>query len=183
MVLDETGLFGSSIRLNFEEDRTWEHCTRQLENGASSITYPCTAMESPVGAYLPSELYFGDGRRNETTIALAAVTGDILSAAECVLVPSRTDWTLFNDVAEHWECAQVVLYESLEKPAAACLLRIDVAGTPFIVSTIDYRNLSEKAIALWKKILSAEGLHTDAVSASRPQESRMFNLLLDGPVD
>ena len=156
---------------------------RLIGNGTSSITYPCTALESPVGAYLPSELYFGDGRRNETTIAVAAITGDILSAAECILVPSRTDWTLFNDVAEHWKCAQVVLYESLEKPAAACLLRICVAGTPFTVSTIDYRNHSEKAIALWRKILSAEGLQTEAPSVSRPHESRMFNLLLDGPVD
>lgn len=156
---------------------------RLMGNGASSITYPCTAMESPAGTYLPAELYFGDGRRNETAIAVAAITGDILSVSECVLVPSRTDWTLFNDVAEHWKCAQVVLYESLQKPSAACLLRINISGTSFVVSTIDYRNHSEKAVALWRKILAAEGLRTQDPAPVRPDESRMFNLLLDGPVD
>ena len=160
-----------------------EDFRRLMGGGASSITFPCTGMESPQGEYLPSELYFGDGHKNGMTIAVAAITGDVLSRAECVLVPSRTDWTLFNDVAEHWKCAQVVLYESLEKPASACLLRIDMGGTPFTVSTIDYRNHSEKAVALWRRILSAEGLQTEEQSAVRPTESRMFNLLLDGPVD
>lgn len=156
---------------------------RYLPCDASSITYPCTGLESADGSCLPSELYFGGEKPKERTIAVSAITGDILSKARLFLVPSRTDWTLFNDVAEHWKCAQVVLYESLEKPEAACLLSIEVNGTGLVLSTIDYRNCSARAVALWRRILGREGLVTKEVVRDDAPERRMFNLLLDGPVD
>jgi beta-galactosidase len=153
-----------------------------IGSGMKPLAYPCSALESPDGAYRPDELYFGGEGRRSRKIALAAIGGDILEKAEILLVPSRTDWTLFNDVPEQWKCAQVVLYEALEKPEASCLLRLEKDGSMLTVSSLDYSNLTPSALTLWKKIFRSEGLATaDRDPRGERSGQRAFNLLMDGP--
>ena len=148
-----------------------------LGNNLNSITYPSSALESDY--FLPSELYFGGEKGDERYITTSAVTGDFLEEAELILKPSRSDWTLFNDVPEHWKCAQEVLYEALEKPCAACLVR----KNGIMLSTIDYRNHSHSAFEMWKKIFALSGLEITEKPVREDIRTREFNLLLDGPVD
>lgn len=147
--------------------------------GMSSISYPSTGLES--SEFPASFLYFGGEKGDGKFISRAALSGEILKHSDIVLVPSRTDWTLFNDVAEHWKCAQVVLYESLEKPNAAVALTLPGLW----ISTIDYRNHSESALDLWRALLTSKcGLApASKITAAKAVSSREFNLLLDGPVD
>ena len=146
------------------------------------MAYPCSALESPDEAYRPDELYFGTEGRRSRKIAQAAIGGGILDKAELLLIPSRTDWTLFNDVAEQWKCAQVVLYEALKKPRAACLLRMERDGSVVTISTIDYSNVSPAALVLWRKIFRTEGLTVSERRVNGEKSGqRAFNLLMDGP--
>ena len=55
------------------------------------------------------------------------LTGALTEKGNVILKASRTDWNLFNTSPEHWKCAQVVLYEALQKPEGAALVTFHFA--------------------------------------------------------
>jgi len=156
-----------------------------LPEGLSSVSWRSSAFESDDLRFTPDELYFGGSRGADRYLAQAAITGAGLMCGNTILRPSRTDWTLFNDVPEHWKCAQVVLFESLEKPDASCLSEFSVGSAKVILSTVDYSVHTESALKLWRKVFAIAGLNVRQPSAAsgKPATARSFNLLLDGPVD
>lgn len=131
---------------------------------------------------LPS-LYFAemDGDRN---IIKKGIEGDIVNNGEVILTASRTDWSLFNQNPENKKCAQVVLYEHLEKPSGAALVSSQKGNATLVVSTLDYRIETKETSEFWKTLYSAMGIaNSDSDNATDKDKKKNHDLLMDGPVD
>ena len=112
------------------------------------------------------------------------LSGTLLNKAEIALRPADTDWSLFNNVAEHWKCAQVCLYEALEKQDGAALLTVKLPKSKSIaITTIDPTILHEKNLRFWQRTLALMGLDTNGTVVTGPTTKRAHDLLLDGPMD
>ena len=129
------------------------------------------------------DLYFSemDGDRYMQKCGLA---GKWIDRGSVVLKASRTDWNLFNNVAEHWKCAQVVLYEALEKPAGAALVAYAVGKMQVALSVLDYRLQTSETRTFWTSLLGVMGISTGNSQDRKQQKSpKEHDLLMDGPVD
>ena len=101
-----------------------------------------------------------------------------------LFTPSRTDWSLFNNVAEHWKCAQVVLYEALKREPSAAFLTMGSSGRTIALTTIDWKLDGKEPLAFWKELLGRMGVEmTNAAEMRRNTRKRGHDLLMDGPVD
>ena len=146
-----------------------------------------TALESNKsdewGAYfeLP-DLYFAESQ-GDKMILKAGIAGTGVTAENTVLSASQTDWSLFNNVAEHWKCAQVVLYEALNKPSGAAVVRSKVGENKVVMSVIDYTITTKETTRFWESLFRVMGIHADPTTASKKNSTKEHNLLLDGPVD
>ena len=132
------------------------------------------------------DLYFGETGPNgcDRHPVKRIFTGELLGKADVALRPADTDWTLFNNVAEHWKCAQVCLYEALEKPDGAALLTLDMPrGNKLAMTSVDPTLLHDKNIQFWQRVLSLIGLDTSGASTGGEAVRRAHDLLLDGPMD
>ena len=146
-----------------------------------------TALESNKcdewGAYfeLP-DLYFAESQ-GDKMILKAGIAGTGVTAENTVLSASQTDWSLFNNVAEHWKCAQVVLYEALNKPAGAAVVKSKVGENEVVMSVIDYTINTKETTRFWESLFRVMSINADPTSASKKNSTMEHNLLLDGPVD
>ena len=102
-----------------------------------------------------------------------------------ILKASRTDWNLFNTSPEHWKCAQVVLYEALQKPEGAALITYPLQDkTDLVLSVIDYRLQTKETTAFWNSMFHVMGIATDGGGfKSHGVKEKKHDLLMDGPVD
>ena len=100
-----------------------------------------------------------------------------------IFTASQTDWSLFNNVAEHWKCAQVVLYEALNKPAGAAMVKSKIGGNDLVISALDYSITNKESQHFWESLLKAMRIKADPEAAKRTAKTKEHNLLMDGPVD
>ena len=146
-----------------------------------------TALESNKndewGAYfeLP-DLYFAESQGDKTVLK-AGLAGGYIAPENIVFTASRTDWSLFNNVAEHWKCAQVVLYEALNKPAGAAVVKSKVCDDNVVISVIDYTINTKEMTRFWESLLKVMGIKTDPESVRKNNTAKEHNLLMDGPVE
>jgi beta-galactosidase len=175
----------------------WIMFTGKTENTAVNTLIPAgyrltdrqaTALEpnksSPWGKYfdLP-RLYFAeaDGDRQ---IIKCGLSGDIIARGKTVLTASRTDWSLFNQQAENKKCAQIVLYEQLEKPSGVALLTLGFGKGALAISTLDYRIQNRETAAFWKTLFAAMQIDLSDKTIKKNETSKKnHDLLLDGPVN
>lgn len=128
-------------------------------------------------------LYFAEmeGDRN---IIKKGMEGNIIDEGEVIFTASRTNWALFNQNPENKKCAQIVLYEHLEKPAGTALVSYKGKNGTLVLSTLDYRIRTKETSAFWKTLYSAMGIAgSDAQNAGEKDKKKNHDLLLDGPVD
>jgi beta-galactosidase len=145
-----------------------------------------TAMEnntdSELGKHfeLPS-IYFAemDGDR---FILKRGLSGELVDKGTVVLQASRTDWSLFNNNPENKKCAQVVLYEHLEKPQGAALVSYSWKKADLTMSVIDYRLNTKQTQQFWKNLFAAMAIETSfTTSKSTEEKQKEHDLLLNGP--
>ena len=132
------------------------------------------------------DLYFAESGPDgcDRHVVKHVLSGTLLNKAEIALRPADTDWSLFNNVAEHWKCAQVCLYEALEKQDGAALLTVKLPKSKSIaITTIDPTILHEKNLRFWQRTLALMGLDTNGTVVTGPTTKRAHDLLLDGPMD
>jgi beta-galactosidase len=130
-----------------------------------------------------SQLYFAE-MDSDKQIIKCGLAGEIVEKGETVFKASRTDWSLFNQQPENKKCAQVVLYEALEKPSGAALVKMTLDRATWVVSTLDYRIRNETTEKFWKSLLTAMQIRlTDKTIENDDNSRKNHNLLLDGPVD
>ena len=91
----------------------------------------------------------------------------------------------FNTSPEHWKCAQVVLYEALQKPEGAALITYPLQDkTDLVLSVIDYRLQTKETTAFWNSMFHVMGIATDGGGfKSHGVKEKKHDLLMDGPVD
>mgnify|MGYP000474708031 CR=1 FL=1 len=89
----------------------------------------------------------------------AGLAGPLVEQGRVLLRASDTDWEQF-DGPEHDKCARMVLHEQLRKPSGAAL--VEWVGPNqdrrVLVSSIDYRVGTQKAVAFWRKLLLCLGI-------------------------
>lgn len=129
------------------------------------------------------DLYFSEAEGDRRVMKHGLATGKD-SKGTVVLKAARTDWSLFNNTAEHWKCAQTVLYEKLKKPEGAALLTYPYGKATIALSVIDYRPKAKEYAAFWQLLFKAMGIDVNPDKGKGQQGKRKeHDLLMDGPVD
>ncbi|GHV24885.1 hypothetical protein FACS1894176_02150 [Bacteroidia bacterium] len=175
----------------------WILFSEKTENPALNAIIPAqwnltgrkaTALESNKttewGKYfdLP-HLYFAE-MEGDKQIIKCGLSGEIVEKGKIILTASRTDWSLFNQQPESKKCAQIVLYEQLEKPSGAALVTIPFGKATLAISTIDYRIQNKETEEFWKRLFSAMQIRLSDEKIKNDEKSiKNHDLLLDGPVD
>lgn len=129
------------------------------------------------------DLYFSemDGDRY---ILKHGLTGNLIEKGEAIFSASRTDWNLFNNVAEHWKCAQVVLYETLNKPEGVALVTYPLGNVNLALSVIDYHLWTKETSTFWKNFFRVMTIDVDRTNLQNQNVKRKeHDLLMDGPTD
>jgi beta-galactosidase len=127
-------------------------------------------------------LYFSemDGDRKILKHGLA---GELVKQGTVVLEATNVDWSLFNQAGENRKCAQVVLYEHLQKPSGVALVKLPSGNAQLWVSTIDYKISTVMTKEFWKNLLAAMRMQVDnGIDSKNSSGKKEHNLLLDGPV-
>jgi beta-galactosidase len=171
-------------------DRPINDAVKKLLPDGGQVTWRKATSLQPnksgqLGPYfeLP-DLYFSEleGDRN---IIKHGLGGQWLKQGEVLLEATNVDWSLFNRVTENKKCAQVVLYEHLEKPSGAALIRFESGSDTVLLSTIDYHIFTHETISFWRTLLSAMRikLHMDIIPDLNDESQKVHDLMLDGPVN
>jgi beta-galactosidase len=103
-------------------------------------------------------LYFAEQSGSDRNILHHGLEGPLVDHAHVLLQASNTDWSLFNNVPEIAKCGAEVLYEQMKKPAGAALAEMDSAGRRIAVCSIDFRNNSSAAQAMWRTLFTSLGV-------------------------
>ena len=128
------------------------------------------------------ELYFAECE-GDRHILKAGMDGELLKIGKTIFKASETDWNLFNNVAEHWKCAQVVLYEHLEKPCGAGMVRFTRNDDTIVLSVLDYTISTKENGKFWQKLLNIMRIQNDPEANGNKSGVKEHDLLMDGPVD
>jgi beta-galactosidase len=132
---------------------------------------------------LPS-LYFGEIRGNDRNIMKQGLSGELVQQGTVVFTASQTDWSLFNNHPENRKCAQVVLYEHLQKPEGAALITLPYGKGLWLVSSIDYKINAPETTGFWRDLCSAMQIAwKEEAPSSGDDTKKTHDLLLDGPVN
>ena len=129
------------------------------------------------------DLYFSemDGDRY---ILKQGLAGALVEKGNAIFRASRTDWNLFNNVPEHWKCAQVVLYEAMEKPEGAALVTYPLDKVNLVLSAIDYHLWRKETDVFWRTLFKVMGIDIDKKDVqNRNAKKKEHDLLMDGPTD
>ena len=141
-------------------------------------------QNSEVGKYfsLP-DLYFSE-LEGDHKIMKQGLSGDLVKQGKVVMDATNVDWSLFQ-TGENRKCAQVVLYEHLEKPSGAALVSIPLKNSQCWISSIDYKINGKETSVFWKALCKALKikLNTDNDTNFDTQKKKQHDLLLDGPVE
>lgn len=173
---------GSGEKLSADFCRWLPHEVRLTKRKATALemnrsTYWGNYFELP-------DLYFGE-MEGDRYILKQGLAGALVEKGNVILKASRTDWNLFNTSPEHWKCAQVVLYEALQKPEGAALIKYPLQDkTDLVLSVIDYRLQTKETTAFWNSMFHVMGIATDGGGfKSHGVKEKKHDLLMDGPVD
>ena len=128
-------------------------------------------------------LYFSEIESKEP-ILKHGLSGPFVDEGTIVLNASGIDWSLFNRAPENKKCAQVVLYEKLQKPSGVALVTYPIGKSTIAISSINYLVSTKETDSFWKRLFSAMkiGLNENNVQIEK-NRGVQHDLLLDGPVD
>ena len=132
--------------------------------------------------HLPN-LYFAE-QEGDRYILKHGLSGELVEKGTIVLQASRTDWSLFNNHPENRKCAQVVLYEHLNKAEGAALVTYRLNNATLAVSALDYKLNTKETKDFWENLFAAMKINISK-STENPEETKQkpHDLLMDGPVD
>ena len=136
-----------------------------------------------VNGFIQPQLYFAESKEDKKIIK-QGLAGELVKQGRTELSASNVDWSLFNDNPENRKCAQIVLYEHLEKPSGAALVTYPYGKGKLVISTLDYRVQNQESLSFWRRLFSfAEIAWIDAEKQKEDNQKKEHDLLMDGPVD
>jgi len=173
----------------------WIMCFEKIDNQLFDSLFPmrwtltdrkATALESNTdtewGKYfdLP-RLYFAESE-NDPLIIKCGIKYEAVESGKTILTASRTDWSLFNQQPENRKCAQIVLYEHIQKPSGAALVTFKFGEGDIVISTLDYRIINKETNVFWESLFSAMQIKTkNNTNIKKSRNQKTHDLLLDGP--
>lgn len=131
------------------------------------------------------DLYYAEAR-GDRHIVKCGLAGPLVNRGRVVLEASNTDWSQFNNVPENAKCAAVVLYEHLQKPSGAALVRLEQGRGTLAVCSLDYRIGSSASQAMWRRLLGNMGVQLGSRKGGSGDGSggdKKHDLLLNGPMN
>ena len=128
------------------------------------------------------DLYFVYGNREDRQILKTSFGGDWMKDAKTIFKPASVNWDLF-DAAEKTKCAQVVLYEHLEKRFGAGLAAKPMGKSTFYLSALNYNVNSKEGATFFKHLFRAMGLGVAKGEVNFGDSDKLHDLLMDGPMD
>ncbi|MFP5078946.1 glycoside hydrolase family 2 protein [Pedobacter sp. JCM 36344] len=157
-----------------------------LSLGINCQPFSSTALseykQSEVGKYFNARtLYFSE---MEGDNAIVKYTFSIKNPAsiEPIFKPAFTDWALFNGVDENRKCAQIVLYEHLDKVGGLSMVKLKQGKSAFILSSIDYTIINSQSLSFWRKLAGSMRIdYKPAEVKNKAEHRKKHDLLLDGP--
>ena len=82
------------------------------------------------------------------------------------------------------ECAQVVLYETLNKPEGVALVTYPLGNVNLALSVIDYHLWTKETSTFWKNLFRVMAIDVDRTNLQNQNVKRKeHDLLMDGPTD
>lgn len=135
------------------------------------------------GYFTVPALYFSEIDSKEP-ILKQGLSGAFVDEGTIVFDASGVDWSLFNRAPENRKCAQVVLYEKLQKPSGVAMVTYPLGKSVIAVSSINYLVDTKETAAFWERFFSVMkiDLNKDNVQSGKNKKVQ-HDLLLDGPVD
>ena len=154
-----------------------------LTDRKATLIQPRTEQVWAAGFSL-KELNFAIGK-NDGRILKCGLSGSFVEKSGVVLEASNTDWSLFNENPEKTKAGAVVLYEHLQKPSGAALVRMERGKGFLAVCSLDYRLATPPSHAMWRKLFGNIGvkLVIPKSQADKSASAREHDLLLNGPVE
>ena len=129
-------------------------------------------------------LYFSEIKGGDRIMMKQGLSGELARQGSVVFSASGIDWSLFNEHPENRKCAQVVLYENLQKPEGAALVSLPYGKGTLAVSTIDYRINTPETLEFWRNLCAAMQIAWKAETPKLDDDGKKaHDLLLDGPVN
>ena len=142
--------------------------------------------EHPWTAGLGLEDLYDAEAKGDRQIVKCGLAGPLVERGRVVLEASNTDWSQFNDVPENAKCAAVVLYEHLQKPSGAALVRVEQGNGTVALCSLDYRIASPTSLAMWRRLLGNMGVrlgNPNSKAGDTVGGGKEHDLLLNGPVN
>jgi beta-galactosidase len=108
----------------------------------------------------------------------------MVDKGDVIFTASRTDWSLFNQNPENRKCAQILLYEYLQKPSGAALVSYLMDKAILVLSVLDYRIDTKETLEFWRSLYSAMEIdYSESNNNAKGKKGKDYDLLMDGPVD
>lgn len=187
-ILDRIQKKGGMVLVMFSDGKMSSALNDFLPAKVELTSREATALERDEDSFwgkyfdLPA-LYFAE-MEGDRKIQKAGLSGDFVKNGSVILTASRTDWSLFNNNPEARKCAQVVLYEHLEKPEGAALVTSPFGNGMIVLSTLDYTLDTKETTEFWKTLYPVMGIGLyDSDNNSGSTKKKEHDLLMDGPVD
>ena len=157
-----------------------------LRREARSATQLVRASETDpaVASLTADDLYFAEA--GETPASRQIVRHVLCGAPEAsvLLLPSNTDWSLFNRCPENAKVSAVVCYEKTAKVEGAALLALPSARGRVFVTTISREQETEKGRGFLRRLCANIGVElTGTEGAGTAVTPKAHDLLLDGPTE
>lgn len=103
------------------------------------------------------DLYFANVD-SDRQVLKCGLAGPLVERGRVVLEAGNTDWELFNNMPQKTKAAAVTLYEHVQKPPGAALVRIPQGKGFLALSSLDYRLTAPASQSMWRQLLSNMGV-------------------------
>ena len=179
---------GGTVLLQIDTPKAAETAATWLGDTLTLAAHKATALvraaTHPFVASLSQEtLYFAENEEDRY-IQKQGLCGTLCTRGEALLSAAATDWSLFNNQPENRKCGAVRLYEMLEKPHTAAVLRLPHRNGQIVLSALSLAADSAAHRTLLHALTSNMGWD---VGGCRPFDKaetvRTHDLLLNGPID
>jgi beta-galactosidase len=127
----------------------------ELTKRRQTMVSPCDGDSWVTGLGL-KDLYFAEGE-GDRYILKCGLGGPLVKMGSVVLKAGITDWALFNNMPQKTKAAAVTLYEHLQKPSGAALVRIPEGNGTLAVCSLDYRLASPSSQSMWQHLFANMG--------------------------
>lgn len=182
---------GASVWVMVRDAKASEQTLRSLAGERVQVTPRWATMLQPdrkhpwAAGLGMKDLYFA-GLTGDRRIQKCGLAGPAVERGEVVLAAGKTDWSLFNQVPEKAKAGAALLYEHLEKPAGAALVRVPHGRGTLVLSSLDYQFDNPAATELWRRVFANLGVALrlpGGGSEAEGAKKQEHDLLLNGPIN